>query len=70
MLAGEEQDADGLVLRHGGQGLGHLPGQPAGLELPGRQVAVSGEQRQLRGGSLRRPGAGLGPVEPGPGSAA
>ena len=50
-----------------GQGLGYLPGQPAGLQLPGRQVAVPGKQRQARGGSLRRPGAGLGLMEPGPG---
>ena len=70
MLAGEEEDADFIIRPQGGQGLGHLPGQPAGLEFPGRQVGFPGKQRQIRGRSLRRSGAGLGSMEPGPGGAA
>ncbi len=66
MFAGEEENADFIIRPQGGQGLGHLPGQPAGFEFPGRQVAFPGKERQIRGRSLRRPGAGLGPMEAGP----
>ena len=41
------------------QGLGHLPGQPAGLGLPGGKIFAPGKERQLRGaGPSGAPGRG------------